>query len=97
MVLITKVAYIFIQLQILIHLLSLNQSLLMFTGHKSDKDGREVSWWTNGTLTEFLKRTKCFVEQYNNYTLPELEGTEFHGVIMIKLKSNLLRKSINRS
>lgn len=71
--------------------------IMLFSGHKSDKDGREVSWWTNGTLTEFLKRTQCFVEQYDNYTFPELEGAEFDRVNMIKLEPNLLRKSIYRS
>ena len=50
------------------------------TGHKSDKDGREIPWWTNDTLTEFFKRTQCFVEQYGNYTFPQLEGTEFYRV-----------------
>ncbi|XP_046453377.1 neprilysin-like isoform X2 [Daphnia pulex] len=48
-------------------------------GHKSDKKGHERSWWTNQTLDEFYKRKQCIIDQYSNYTLPELEGTDaFH-------------------
>uniref|UniRef100_A0A0P6EFD4 Neutral endopeptidase n=1 Tax=Daphnia magna TaxID=35525 RepID=A0A0P6EFD4_9CRUS len=48
-------------------------------GHKSDKKGHERSWWTNHTLAEFYKRKQCIIDQYSNYTIPELEGTDaFH-------------------
>lgn len=27
-------------------------------------------WWTNRTIHEYVNRTKCFIKQYSNYTLP---------------------------
>ena len=54
-------------------------SNLIQSGHKSDKKGHKRSWWTNRTLDEFYKRKQCIVDQYSNYTLHELEGTDaFH-------------------
>lgn len=49
-------------------------------GHKRDKDGREFSWWTKSTLEEYKKRISCIVEQYGNYSLSELVGTDTHLV-----------------
>src|SRR5581483_6462302 len=42
------------------------------TGRYSDGYGRLNSWWTLDTLTEFVDKTQCFVEQYGEYWLPEL-------------------------
>ena len=39
------------------------------TGRQSDKDGKTLSWWTNETLTRYLDRAQCFIEQYGNYSL----------------------------
>nr|CAH0110462.1 unnamed protein product [Daphnia galeata] len=49
-------------------------------GHKSDKKGHERSWWTSQTLDEFYKRKQCIIEQYSNFTVPELEGTDAHHI-----------------
>jgi predicted metalloendopeptidase len=57
-----------------------NSFILFNSGHKSDKNGHTRSWWTNQTLDEFYKRKQCIVEQYNNFTLPELEGTDAYHV-----------------
>lgn len=32
-----------------------------------------VQWWTNRTIAEYVNRTKCFVEQYNSFTIPEID------------------------
>lgn len=41
-------------------------------GRQFDKNGNMRQWWTNQTVTEYINRTKCFVDQYENYYLPEV-------------------------
>jgi predicted metalloendopeptidase len=41
-------------------------------GRKYDMDGNKVSWWTNESITTFHERKKCIIEQYNNYTLTQV-------------------------
>lgn len=36
-------------------------------GRKYDKDGNLHSWWTSESEERFKERTKCVVDQYNNY------------------------------
>jgi hypothetical protein len=31
-------------------------------------------WWTNSTVEEYVNRTACFIEQYSNYRLEEIDG-----------------------
>ncbi|KOB72405.1 Uncharacterized protein OBRU01_07460 [Operophtera brumata] len=38
-----------------------------------DKNGNALPWWTNETIGSFEDKTKCFVDQYSNYYLPELD------------------------
>lgn len=49
-------------------------------GRQTDKDGRVNLWWTNQTLNKYLDGTRCFVEQYGNFTFPEFAGTEAYRV-----------------
>lgn len=37
-----------------------------------DKEGNMRQWWSNKTITEYINRTDCFIQQYNNYYLPEV-------------------------
>lgn len=30
-------------------------------------------WWSNATVAEYQKRTDCFVKQYGDYFLPEVD------------------------
>lgn len=39
------------------------------TGRKFDKYGNLRQWWTNQTIETFEKNTDCFVKQYDNYTI----------------------------
>ena len=34
--------------------------------------GKLVDWWSNSTNAEYNKRAKCIIEQYGNYTAPEV-------------------------
>lgn len=39
-------------------------------GRQFDKQGNLVDWWKPDTKTAYLKKAKCIVEQYGNYTEP---------------------------
>lgn len=30
-------------------------------------------WWTNKTISEYVDRTECFIKQYDNYYIPEID------------------------
>lgn len=38
-------------------------------GSRYDATGALQNWWTNDTAAEYARRTRCFVEQYDNMTL----------------------------
>ncbi|XP_050300077.1 neprilysin isoform X2 [Anthonomus grandis grandis] len=44
------------------------------TGRKYDIYGNYIQWWTNKTIDTFENMTKCFVDQYDNYTLDGVKG-----------------------
>ncbi|CAF1307430.1 unnamed protein product [Adineta steineri] len=44
-------------------------------GKEYDMNGNKVSWWTNATVNAFNIRKNCIVEQYNNYTLAQVNLT----------------------
>ncbi|KAH9507107.1 NEDD8 protease nep2 [Dermatophagoides farinae] len=44
-----------------------------------DKNGNNVNWWEPETDKSFKERTKCIIEQYGNYTVPE-NGLKVNGV-----------------
>lgn len=37
--------------------------------------GNLRDWWDPETMTRFLNKTECMVQQYGNYTIPELNVT----------------------
>ncbi|CAG2239878.1 MMEL1 [Mytilus edulis] len=41
-------------------------------GRQYDKDGNLVQWWSDEVITRFDTQTQCLVNQYSNFTLPEL-------------------------
>ena len=45
-------------------------------GRKRDKKGLLRSWWNNSTVTKYLERAQCFIDQYNNFSVPELAGMD---------------------
>lgn len=40
-------------------------------GRTYDKDGKDNDWWAPSTATEYVNKTKCIINQYNNYTVPK--------------------------
>jgi endothelin-converting enzyme len=47
-------------------------------GRHYDVDGKLKDWWTNRTSDEYDKRAQCFVDEYNNFTVPGSNGTVIH-------------------
>ncbi|CAF4189030.1 unnamed protein product [Adineta steineri] len=41
-------------------------------GKEYDMNGNKVSWWTKATVNAFDIRKKCIIEQYDNYTLTQV-------------------------
>ncbi|KAL0094245.1 hypothetical protein F4703DRAFT_1727279 [Phycomyces blakesleeanus] len=39
------------------------------TGRQYNKEGALGQWWSNHSMSEFNNRTRCFVQQYSNFTL----------------------------
>ncbi|XP_071749216.1 neprilysin-2 [Lepeophtheirus salmonis] len=44
-------------------------------GRQYTKDGLLENWWDNQTVTNFLNRSQCFVEQYGNYSIKNVNQT----------------------
>lgn len=53
-------------------------------GRQFDLDGNLVDWWQPQTTSNFLKRAKCIIEQYGNYTEPStgLKVIQFLNIIL---------------
>ncbi len=52
-------------------------------GAKYDGDGNLVDWWTDDDRTEFGKRTKALIEQYNAFEPKALPGHPVNGEFTI--------------
>ncbi|WP_206487569.1 M13 family metallopeptidase [Rhodococcus sp. KRD162] len=52
-------------------------------GAKYDGDGNMVDWWTDSDRTEFGKRTKALIEQYNEFEPAALPGHKVNGEFTI--------------
>ena len=42
---------------------------LFITGSEYDENGNIRQWWTNKSHTNFVKRSKCLIDEYNNVTI----------------------------
>jgi len=49
-------------------------------GRQFDEDGNLVDWWDPGTKKRYLKKAKCIVDQYSNYSVKEAEGIHLNGI-----------------
>lgn len=41
-------------------------------GRQFDKEGNLVDWWAAETKKAFVEKAQCIIDQYSNYTVPEL-------------------------
>ncbi|CRK97823.1 CLUMA_CG011199, isoform A, partial [Clunio marinus] len=42
-------------------------------GRQFDSDGNLVDWWEEDTKTAYLEKARCIIEQYGNYTEPNVD------------------------
>ncbi|CAF1238930.1 unnamed protein product [Adineta steineri] len=42
------------------------------SGRQYDKDGNKIPWWREETIAKFIGRKACIVDQYSNFTVPNL-------------------------
>ncbi|CAG7836817.1 unnamed protein product [Allacma fusca] len=49
-------------------------------GAQSDEKGRLRNWWDPETLEKYSAKARCFVYQYGNYTVPELDHMPLNGI-----------------
>ncbi|XP_042144275.1 neprilysin-1-like [Ixodes scapularis] len=56
---------------------------LDIAGNEFDADGQLGNWWNEAAKREYLKRAQCFIDQYSNVTVKEvnltLNGTNTQG------------------
>ena len=41
-------------------------------GRQYDKNGNRIPWWTNETIKAFDQQKICIIDQYNNYTVTQI-------------------------
>lgn len=68
-----------------------------FLGRQFDRDGNMRQWWTNQTITEYMHRTQCFINQYNNYYIPEIEDHVIHHCCTQKLLPNVSQNNLAKT
>ncbi|KAM5371410.1 hypothetical protein ACJA88_009397 [Fusarium oxysporum] len=59
------------------------------TGRNFDKTGNATKWWDKKSIEAFEEKTKCFVEQYNNFTILAPNGTNVHVNGTLTLDENI--------
>ncbi|XP_045472319.1 neprilysin-2-like isoform X1 [Harmonia axyridis] len=48
-------------------------------GRQFDKNGNLVDWWAPSTQKAFIEKAQCIIDQYGNYTVPEI-GRNLNGI-----------------
>ncbi|PNP84965.1 hypothetical protein FNYG_01662 [Fusarium nygamai] len=59
------------------------------TGRNFDEIGNATVWWDEQSIKAFEEKTKCFVEQYNNFTILAPNGTDVHVNGTLTLDENI--------
>ena len=59
------------------------------TGRHYDQNGNYTDWWTNSTVGGFTERADCFVDQYQNFTIPGPDEKPIHVNGKLTLGENI--------
>jgi predicted metalloendopeptidase len=43
-----------------------------YIGRQFDKSGNLKQWWDDDVIAKFKEKAQCIVDQYGNYTVPEV-------------------------
>jgi predicted metalloendopeptidase len=57
-------------------------------GRQYDKDGNRIPWWTEETIEKFVTRKQCIIDQYSNYSIPQIHMNV--SIIFIKFFFSLI-------
>merc|ERR550539_43054 len=49
-------------------------------GRQFDKEGNLLNWWKPDTSSRYLNKAKCIINQYTNYTFPQLDNLPLNGI-----------------
>ncbi|XP_031783498.1 neprilysin-2 [Nasonia vitripennis] len=49
-------------------------------GRRYDKNGNENNWWLPSTEEKFFQKSRCIIDQYNNFTVAEI-GLQVNGIL----------------
>jgi endothelin-converting enzyme len=58
-------------------------------GYMYDKTGNKTLWWDNESEEAFVNQTKCFVNQYSNFTIESPDGTSLSVNGSLTLPENI--------
>ncbi|ORX79341.1 zincin [Anaeromyces robustus] len=58
-------------------------------GSNFDYEGKVNNWWTNSTRSEFNELSQCFVDQYSQYYIVDINGKEQHVNGYVSLGENI--------
>lgn len=58
-------------------------------GRQYDAEGNLIDWWQPETHKAFKEKAQCIIDQYNNYTAPEVS-------MNVSIKTDYLRKTKSR-
>lgn len=61
-------------------------------GRQFDKIGNLVDWWQEGTKKAFVEKAQCIIDQYGNYSVPELKLNVRYVLCFLKRCSSGSRK-----
>jgi endothelin-converting enzyme len=59
------------------------------TGRHYDQNGNYTDWWNNKTVEGFVERAECFVDQYQNFTVPGADDKPLHVNGKLTLGENI--------
>ena len=59
------------------------------SGRHYDETGNYTDWWDTATIDAFEAKTKCFVDQYHEFTVPGLDGKPLHVNGRLTLGENI--------
>ncbi|KAL1922088.1 uncharacterized protein VTP21DRAFT_10730 [Calcarisporiella thermophila] len=58
-------------------------------GRLFDPTGKLTDWWTNSTASSFEQKSKCFISQYDNFTIKGPDNSDVHVNGNLTLGENL--------
>ena len=59
------------------------------TGRHYDETGNFTDWWNNDTVKAFKEKAQCFIDQYEEFTVPKPNGEPLHVNGRLTLGENI--------